>query len=111
MSFWDYVFDNDWQQRSDLNELQRRSESLQKRLHQSQANLADEVQVAVAHFNHINLGPRLDEFVNVGYMDAKNYLHVTDRKYDVIINGANVPSYSAARRCLPRSISRTRWTT
>ncbi|MDP2981768.1 MAG: fused MFS/spermidine synthase [Candidatus Latescibacter sp.] len=54
------------------------------------------VQVALEYFTHINLGDRLNQKVNMKYMDAKNYLHVTDRHYDVIINDADVPTHSGS---------------
>lgn len=50
------------------------------------------VRVALRFFGHINLGDRLHEQVNMVYMDGKNYLHLTPRTYDVIINGADIPS-------------------
>lgn len=49
------------------------------------------VRVALRFFGHINLGDRLHEMVNMIYMDGKNYLHLTPRTYDVIINGADIP--------------------
>jgi tetratricopeptide (TPR) repeat protein len=49
------------------------------------------VDVALEYFPHINLGPQLGTFVNMIYADAKNYLHLTDRKYDVIINDSIHP--------------------
>jgi len=54
------------------------------------------VEVAIEYFKHINLGDRLAEKVNMIYMDCKNYLHLTDRRYDVIINGADIPAYSGS---------------
>lgn len=47
------------------------------------------VQIALEHFGHINLGDRLDDAVNMIYMDARNFLHLTDNRYDLIINDAN----------------------
>jgi spermidine synthase len=44
------------------------------------------VETSLKFFRHINLGDRLNEEINMIYMDAKNYLHLTDNKYDVIIN-------------------------
>jgi spermidine synthase len=49
------------------------------------------VEVSLEHFRHLNLGDRLDEEVNMIYMDAKNYLHLTDRTYDLIINDSIHP--------------------
>ncbi|MCF7956734.1 MAG: hypothetical protein K9M75_13105, partial [Phycisphaerae bacterium] len=51
------------------------------------------VDVALDYFSHINLGDKLNEKVNMIYMDGKNYLYLTDKKYDIIINGADVPTY------------------
>jgi len=51
------------------------------------------VEVALQYFGHINLGDKLHETVNMTYMDGKNYLYLTDKKYDVIINGADIPTY------------------
>jgi spermidine synthase len=47
------------------------------------------VHIALEHFEHINLGDRLGEAVNMIYMDARNFLHLTDRRYDLIINDSN----------------------
>jgi len=49
------------------------------------------VDLALRFFNHINLGPKLHEHVRMIYMDAKNYLHLTDRRYDLILNDADAP--------------------
>jgi spermidine synthase len=49
------------------------------------------VEVSLAYFSHINLGDRLDQKVKMHYMDGKNFMHLTDRRYDVIINGADIP--------------------
>jgi spermidine synthase len=49
------------------------------------------VKVALQFFRHINLGDRLNDEVNMIYMDAKNYLHLTDKSYDVIINDSIHP--------------------
>ncbi|MHC4213677.1 MAG: fused MFS/spermidine synthase, partial [Planctomycetota bacterium] len=49
------------------------------------------VEVALKHFTHINLGKKLNDEVNMIYMDAKNYIHLTDSKYDVIINDSIHP--------------------
>jgi spermidine synthase len=54
------------------------------------------VDLALTHFSHINLGDQLEQKVNMIYMDAKNYLHLTGERYDVIINGANVPYESGS---------------
>jgi len=49
------------------------------------------VRVALQFFRHLNLGDRLNEEVNMIYMDAKNYIHLTDKKYDLIINDSIHP--------------------
>ncbi len=54
------------------------------------------VEVALEYFGHLNLGAELDHHVRMIYMDAKNYLHLTDRKYDIIINDADIPSYAGS---------------
>jgi spermidine synthase len=56
------------------------------------------IDLACRYFRHINLGDRKDTSLSLISMDAFNYMHVTDRKYDVIINDANLPSHSA---CAP----------
>jgi spermidine synthase len=38
------------------------------------------------HFSHINLGNDLEKAVHMVYMDAKNFMHLTDKKFDVIEN-------------------------
>ncbi|MBN2442414.1 MAG: fused MFS/spermidine synthase [Spirochaetales bacterium] len=47
------------------------------------------------HFSHINLGDDLEKKVKMIYMDAKNYIHLTDTKYDVIMNDSIWPGYFA----------------
>ena len=49
------------------------------------------VEVALKFFRHINLGDQLDEKVNMIYMDAKNYINLTQRKYDLIVNDCTDP--------------------
>lgn len=49
------------------------------------------VEVSLNLFKHINLGDGLNKEVNLIFMDAKNYLHLTDRRYDVIINDSIHP--------------------
>jgi spermidine synthase len=53
------------------------------------------VTLAKKHFSHINLGARLEEQVRIIYMDAKNYIHLTDERYDVILNDSIWPGYFA----------------
>ncbi len=54
------------------------------------------VDMALKYFNHINLGKQLHDEVNIVFMDGKNYLYLTPKKYDVIINGADIPQYSGS---------------
>jgi len=49
------------------------------------------VDVSLKFFKHLNLGDRLNEEVNMIFMDAKNYIHLTDEKYDVIVNDSIHP--------------------
>ncbi|MHC4462764.1 MAG: fused MFS/spermidine synthase [Planctomycetota bacterium] len=59
--------------------------------------IAPEVtEIATKFFSHINLGDRLDQKVNMIYMDGKNYLNLTDRLYDIILNDSNVHSTSGS---------------
>jgi spermidine synthase len=56
------------------------------------AEIAPEVvDVSLKFFKHINLGEQLKEEVNIIYMDAKNYIHLTDIKYDAIVNDSIHP--------------------
>ncbi|MHC4843891.1 MAG: fused MFS/spermidine synthase, partial [Planctomycetota bacterium] len=54
------------------------------------------VQTALEFFGHINLAENLGQYVNMKYLDGKNYLHLTDNRYDLIINGADIPAYSGS---------------
>ena len=56
------------------------------------------IDLASRYFRHINLGDRKDTALSLISMDAFNYMHVTNRMYDVIINDANLPSHSG---CAP----------
>ena len=59
--------------------------------------IAPEVtEIAIKFFSHINLGEQLSQKVNIIYMDGKNYLNLTDRKYDIILNDSNVHSTSGS---------------
>jgi len=59
--------------------------------------IAPEVtEVAMKFFKHINLGEQLFQKVNMIYMDGKNYINLTDRKYDIILNDSNVHSTSGS---------------
>jgi len=53
------------------------------------------IDVAMEFFRHINLGEQLDEKVNMVYMDAKNYLHLTPEHYDLIVNDCTNPKQVA----------------
>jgi spermidine synthase len=48
-------------------------------------------EVALKRFRHINLGERLDDEINMIFMDAKNYLHLTPKRYDLIVNDSIDP--------------------
>jgi len=58
------------------------------------------VKVALKFFTHINLGDRLNEEVNMIFMDAKNYINLTDNKYDVIVNDSIHPRLFAENASL-----------
>ena len=53
------------------------------------------VELAIRHFSHINLGADLEKKVRMIYMDAKNYMHLADTEYDVIMNDAIWPGWFA----------------
>lgn len=51
------------------------------------AEIAPEVvELSLKHFTALNLGRANEDAVNMIYMDARNYLHLTEQRYDVIIN-------------------------
>ncbi len=52
------------------------------------------IEMGLKFFGHINLGEQLSEKVNMIYMDGKNFLNLTGRRYDIIINDSNVHSTS-----------------
>ena len=58
------------------------------------------VELSLKHFRHINLGDRLAERVNLTFMDAKNYLHLSRRRYDLIITDSINPKYFAENASL-----------
>ncbi len=58
------------------------------------------VEVSLDFFSHINLGQKLNEKINMIYMDAKNYINLTDRKYDIIINDSIHPKTFAENASL-----------
>jgi len=49
------------------------------------------VDISLQYYPHINLGDRLYDEVNMIFMDAKNYIHLTDKTYDVIVNDSIHP--------------------
>ncbi len=58
------------------------------------------VDVSLKYFTHINLGDRLNEEINMIYMDAKNFLHLSDEKYDLIMNDSIHPRLFAENASL-----------
>ncbi len=51
------------------------------------AEIAPEVvPIANKYFREINLGDKVGQYANLIYMDARNYLHLTEQKYDVIMS-------------------------
>ena len=52
--------------------------------------------MALEFFGHINLGEQLSQKVNMIHMDGKNFLNLTDKRYDIIINDSNVHSTSGS---------------
>ena len=58
------------------------------------------VDVSLEFFKHINLGDRLDEKVNMIFMDAKNYVHLTEVRYDAIVSDSINPRYFAENASL-----------
>jgi spermidine synthase len=65
------------------------------------AEIAPEiVDLSLRYFKHINLGEHLNEKVNMVYMDAKNYIHLTDIKYDAIVNDSIHPRMFAENASL-----------
>jgi spermidine synthase len=45
---------------------------------------------ALKYFKNINLGDLLSTFVVLYHMDAKNFLHLTKKKFDLIINDSDI---------------------
>lgn len=71
------------------------------------------VALSKRNFSHINLGNNLEKYVHMIYMDAKNYMHLTNKKYDCIENDCIWPGtfaessslytkeyFTDAKRCL-----------
>jgi len=51
------------------------------------AEIAPEVvDLSLKYFKDLNLGDEHTKRVNIIYMDARNYLHLTEQRYDVIVN-------------------------
>ncbi|MHC4130632.1 MAG: fused MFS/spermidine synthase [Planctomycetota bacterium] len=58
------------------------------------------VDISLKYFTHINLGQRVHDEVNMIFMDAKNYIHLTDNTYDVIMNDSIHPRLFAENASL-----------
>lgn len=58
------------------------------------------VKVALKFFGHLNLRDRLNEEINMIYMDAKNYIYLTPLKYDAIVNDSIHPRQFAENASL-----------
>jgi spermidine synthase len=58
------------------------------------------VDLSLRFFRHINLGDKLNDEIDMIYMDAKNYIHLTDDKYDAIVNDSIHPKYFAENSSL-----------
>jgi spermidine synthase len=49
------------------------------------------VEVSRKFFDHLNSGKKIEEKRKIIYMDAKNFLHLTEKKFDVIVSDAINP--------------------
>jgi len=58
------------------------------------------VNLSLRFFKHINLGDKLNDEIDMIYMDAKNYIHLTDDKYDAIVNDSIHPKHFAENSSL-----------
>jgi spermidine synthase len=58
------------------------------------------VNLSLRFFKHINLGNKLNDEIDMIYMDAKNYIHLTDDKYDAIVNDSIHPKHFAENSSL-----------
>ncbi len=58
------------------------------------------VNLSLRFFGHINLGDKLNNEIEMIYMDAKNYIHLTDDKYDAIVNDSIHPKHFAENSSL-----------
>ncbi|MGD2094374.1 MAG: fused MFS/spermidine synthase [Phycisphaerales bacterium] len=58
------------------------------------------VDLSSRFFRHINLGDRLSDEIGMIYMDAKNYIHLTNTKYDAIVNDSIHPKHFAENSSL-----------
>jgi len=58
------------------------------------------VDLSSRYFRHINLGDKLNDEIGMIYMDAKNYIHLTDVMYDSIVNDSIHPKHFAENASL-----------
>lgn len=58
------------------------------------------VDLSLRFFGHINLGEKLNEKIRMIYMDVKNYIHLTNNKYDAIVNDSIHPKHFAENASL-----------
>jgi spermidine synthase len=59
------------------------------------------VDISLEYFSHINSGEKLfEKNLQIKYMDAKNYLHLTDNHYDLIVTDAINPRQIAENASL-----------
>ncbi|UCH14067.1 MAG: fused MFS/spermidine synthase, partial [Bacteroidales bacterium] len=59
------------------------------------------VDISLEYFSHLNSGDRLyEKNVHIKFMDAKNYLHLTDKHYDLIVTDAINPRQIAENASL-----------
>jgi spermidine synthase len=58
------------------------------------------VEMSLKYFRHIHAGNEFEKKVNIIYMDAKNYIHLTDAQYDLILTDAINPKQVAENASL-----------
>lgn len=58
------------------------------------------VNLSSRYFEHINLGDKLNNEIGMIFMDAKNYIHLTDVMYDSIVNDSIHPKHFAENASL-----------
>jgi hypothetical protein len=58
------------------------------------------VNLSSRFFRHINLGDKLNDEIDMIFMDAKNYIHLTDEKFDAIVNDSIHPKHFAENSSL-----------